>query len=111
VENWERLALCKDYQTKGNGMKAKSIMDFLKNLFIAVSQLFQKYAIFGYFQLCKFFKDLYLAKFVTYTLLVWLKRIAVLYGIDWHLFGIHTTCHPKVMVCFVLTCKMKQNGY
>jgi len=92
--------------------REKRIMDFLKDLFIAeISQLFQKDAIFGHFQLRKLFKDFYLAKCVTYSLLVQLKRIAILYGIDWSLFGIHTTCRSKVMVCFVLTCEMKRNGY
>jgi len=43
VANWEGLALCEDYQTKGHGTKVKSIMDFLKDLFIAeISQLLQK---------------------------------------------------------------------
>jgi len=43
VTNWEGLALCEDYQTKGHGTKGKAINGFLKRLFIAeISQLVQK---------------------------------------------------------------------
>jgi len=43
VENWEGLALCKDYQTKGHGTKGKTNNGFLNDLFIAeISQLLQK---------------------------------------------------------------------
>jgi len=43
VENWEGLALCEDYQTKGHGTKEKINNGFLKGLFIAeISQLLQK---------------------------------------------------------------------
>jgi len=106
VANWEGLALCEDYQTKGHGTKGKKTMGFLKDLFIAeISQLLQKRRRFWSLSIT------YLVKCVTYSLLTWFKRIVALYGIDWSLFGIHTTCHSKVMLCFVLTCKMKQNGY
>jgi len=58
VANWERLALCEDFQTKGHDTKGKTYYGFLKDLFIAeISQLLQKDAIFGHFQLRKLFKD------------------------------------------------------
>jgi len=50
VANWEVLALCKDYQTKGFDAKVKRIMDPLKDFFITeISQLLQKNAIFWSF--------------------------------------------------------------
>jgi len=42
VANWEGLALCEDYQTKGHGTKGK-IHGFLKDLFITeISNFFKK---------------------------------------------------------------------
>jgi len=42
VSNWEGLALCEDYPTKGHGTKEEK-NGFLKDLFIAeISQLLQK---------------------------------------------------------------------
>jgi len=49
VANWEGLALCEDYQTKGHGTREKQTNGFLKDLFIAeMSQLLQKDAIFSH---------------------------------------------------------------
>jgi len=68
VANWEGLACCEDYQTKGHGTKGKHIMDFKKDVFIAeISQLLQKDAIFGHSEKRKLLNVLYLAKCVRFT--------------------------------------------
>jgi len=46
VANWEVLAVCEVYQTKGFDIKGKCIMDFLKDFFI--TDFFKKDAIFGH---------------------------------------------------------------
>jgi len=49
VENWERLALCEDYQTKGHGTKGKTNSGFLTRPFIAeITQLLQKRCHFSF---------------------------------------------------------------
>jgi len=51
MANWEGLALCEGYKTKGHGTKDKTYYGFLKDLFIAeISQLLQKVSIFSHFQ-------------------------------------------------------------
>jgi len=58
VANWEGLALCEDYQTKGHGTKGKQTMDFKKSFSLLSYPNFKKDAIFGHFQLHKLFRDL-----------------------------------------------------
>jgi len=50
VANWEELALCEDYQTKGHGTKGKSNNGFLKRPFslLRYPNLFKKDTIFGH---------------------------------------------------------------
>jgi len=48
-QNWEVLALCEDYKTKGFDTKGKMYYGFFKNFFIIeISQLLQKDVIFGH---------------------------------------------------------------
>jgi len=70
VANWEMLALCEDYQTKGFDTKGKTYYRFLKDFFITeISQLLQKDAIFGHSKQRKLLNNLYLAKYVSYSVL------------------------------------------
>jgi len=49
MANWERLALCEDYQTKGNGTKGKTLWIFKKMFsLLRYPNFFKKDAIIGH---------------------------------------------------------------
>ena len=53
MANWEGLALCEDYQTKGHGTKGKTYYGFLEDFsLLRYPNFFKKDAIFGHFQTC-----------------------------------------------------------